>query len=391
MSIPYNITKDALTVVIDGKTHVVANNQVNFSIVRAALLAEDWNRVRNSMTPKNVFEAWSDGKFKYRDDKLFFEDTEVNGSIATRIVEMIRKGDNPTALLNFWTRLQNNPSYRSVTQLWSFLTNKNIPLTRTGFILAYKSVRRDYKDHHSGTLTNTVGTRLKMPRNQISDDPQVPCHEGLHVGALAYASDFVSGSRIIICKIDPADVVCVPYDSSQQKMRVCEYLVVGEHGGELPSTVLDDLDEVYIEELTQAEASQASGEPDLDEDEEDEKDEDEDEEAAEIEAEEAEHEEEVVVKPAKVTPKKAPKKAKATPKKKAEAKVVKAKATKPAKAIARTSHKYDKLTDTELLDIGIRELREYAAKSLHIAGVGHLPGGKMALVAKISEIRNKDG
>ena len=53
----------------------------------------------------------------------------------------------------------------------------------------------------------------------------------VHVGALAYAITFCSGggSRIVICEVDPENVVCVPYDCSQQKMRVCEYKVIGHH------------------------------------------------------------------------------------------------------------------------------------------------------------------
>ncbi len=42
--------------------------------------------------------------------------------------------------------------------------------------------------------------------------------------------------KIVICKINPKDVVCVPHDMSQQKIRVCEYTVVGDFQGELNRT-----------------------------------------------------------------------------------------------------------------------------------------------------------
>jgi hypothetical protein len=62
------------------------------------------------------------------------------------------------------------------------------------------------------------------------------------VGALGYVNSFRQGGKIVICKVDPADVVCVPYDSSQQKMRVCKYLVVGFFTGQLPDTLVHDAD-----------------------------------------------------------------------------------------------------------------------------------------------------
>lgn len=156
---------------------------------------------------------------------------------------MATDGQDPTMLLKFWVRLKNNPSWRSVKQLFNFLDHENIPFTKDGCFLAYKSVRNDYKDVHSSKWDNSPGAVNEMPRNEISDDPLEACHIGFHVGALSYARIF-HGSRIMVCKVDPADVVCVPYDAGQQKMRVSKYKVLGEHSGQpLDSTVFDDFEE----------------------------------------------------------------------------------------------------------------------------------------------------
>jgi hypothetical protein len=122
------------------------------------------------------------------------------------------------------------------------MQHKGIPLTDDGNFLAYKSVRKDYKDHHSGQFDNSPGVVNEMPRNKISDDPRIECHEGFHVGALEYASTFKSDGRVVVCEVDPVDVVCIPYDYSQQKMRVSKYKVIGNHNGEsLSSTThVDD-------------------------------------------------------------------------------------------------------------------------------------------------------
>jgi hypothetical protein len=173
--------------------------------------------------------GFEDGQFTYNGASL---PTELN----QRVIKMATAGDDPTALFNFWERLQKNPSKRSVDQLFSFLSHQGIPFEKDGTFLAYKGVRSDLKDAHSGKFDNSPGNVHEMPRNQISDDPNHACHEGFHVGALAYASGF--SQRVVICRVDPEHVVCVPYDASAQKMRVCKYEVIGFHNGqELSSTV----------------------------------------------------------------------------------------------------------------------------------------------------------
>ena len=104
--------------------------------------------------------------------------------------------------------------------------------------LAYKGVTSNMTDAHTGTVDNSIGVTNELPRNKISDDPNKDCHFGFHVGALDYAKTF--SNRVIICKVDPADVVCVPYDCSQQKMRVCKYKVIGHWNGQpMSSTTID--------------------------------------------------------------------------------------------------------------------------------------------------------
>jgi hypothetical protein len=145
---------------------------------------------------------------------------------------MAAKNEDPGPLFKFWEKLQKNPSFRSVQQLWPFMDHKGIAFAPDGDILAYKSVRQDYRDHHSGEFDNHPGKILTMPRNQVSDDPNVACAEGFHFGSMNFAEGFNSGGRIIIAKINPADVVAVPYDDSMQKMRTCRYEVIGNHNGQ---------------------------------------------------------------------------------------------------------------------------------------------------------------
>ena len=66
-----------------------------------------------------------------------------------------------------------------------------------------------------------------MDRSKVEADRRITCAAGLHVAAWGYASGF-SGTKILEIKINPRDVVAVPPDYEQQKMRVCQYLVLRE-------------------------------------------------------------------------------------------------------------------------------------------------------------------
>jgi len=359
----YTMTTDTITVVFRGDVHTVRRGAPNFEDLRAALYLGQWDKVPNFLSVAGAIESWSQGNFKVVGQDVRMGDEVLPRELSERVVAMVSEKKDPASILNFWGRLRRNPSKRSVDQLWSFLNHKGIPLTEDGCFLAYKSVRRNFLDHHSGTVDNKVGVVNEMARNQISDDPRQACHEGYHVGALNYAQTFGGeGSRIIICKVDPMDVVCVPYDSSSEKMRVCKYEVVGHHGSDfLPSTVCDE------------EASIAGVDYDEDGDYEDE-----------------DYEDEVEDVPVPKAVKPAPKpdsKAKAMAKIKTKAK------TKPEHVPLKKSKrgsgwaKFDRMDEDKLLAQSIDSLRKYASNGLLIFGASKIPGGKVALVARIMDVR----
>lgn len=229
MSYPYTITNDNVSIVVDGETLTVRRGASNFEAARNAVLAEDWSDIKTIFSQVLHIEKWLRHQFTFVNGRITFYGDPMDESLSARLIAMAEAGGSPEPWLDFWQRLQSNPSMRSVSQLPKFLQNKGIPIDNAGYILAYKAVQHDYLDYHSSTVANTVGSEHSMPRNKISDDPNHACHEGFHVGALEYAQTFGGPDRrILICQVDPADVVCVPYDCSMQKMRVCAYKVLSE-------------------------------------------------------------------------------------------------------------------------------------------------------------------
>ena len=329
----YTITKESIIVVWGGKTHTVKNTMPNFVALRKALIDGDYEAVPNHLTVTKSLKEWTYGKYSLEGNAVMFDGVAIPEALNKRIHEMATKGESPTPVLKFWERLLRNPSYRSVNQLWSFMAHKNIPLVDDGCFLAYKGVRNDYKDKHSGTYDNSPGNTHEMPRNQISDDPNVACHEGFHVGALEYARSFAGDERIVVCKVDPEHVVCVPYDCSAQKIRVCKYTIVGNYGCALPSTTYNE------EKVDPAE----DNEDDLDREGC----------GCEINGDEGDDDDDAPVEKKPRGPK----------------------------------HEFDNYNTVQLLEQSIEDLRKYASHHLKVVNAYKIPGGKLALVECIEKTR----
>jgi hypothetical protein len=103
----------------------------------------------------------------------------------------------------------------------------NLPITPDGHFLAYKKVRENYKDVHSGTMDNSVGQVVEMERHEVNDNKDQTCSTGLHFCSQSYLTSF-GGERIVIVKINPRDVVSIPSDYNDAKGRACRYEVIGE-------------------------------------------------------------------------------------------------------------------------------------------------------------------
>ena len=86
---------------------------------------------------------------------------------------------------------------------------------------------------YKGEYDNTPGRIVEMPREMVDPVRGNTCSQGLHVAAFKYAhSDYGNGEgHLLEVKVNPRDVVAVPPDYDNQKMRVCKYKVIKICGG----------------------------------------------------------------------------------------------------------------------------------------------------------------
>jgi hypothetical protein len=178
-------------------------------------------------------EEYTQGTFKVDQAAgiVTIDGQEVNNVISERIVAFYKENLPYLPLVHFWRNIQQNPSEESKKHLFLFLEANKMPITHDGCFLGYKRVKRDEQgnliDVYSSTFCNNVGAVVTMDRNNVNPDRQQTCSVGLHVAAYDYAAHQYFGSDLLEVKVNPKDVVTVPNDYSNQKMRVCRYEVVG--------------------------------------------------------------------------------------------------------------------------------------------------------------------
>jgi hypothetical protein len=146
-----------------------------------------------------------------------------------RMITMLQEGFPVEPMVAFMENLMQNPSKRAVTELYGFLEKNQLPITPDGHFLAYKKVKGDFTDCHTGKMDNSVGCDVEMERNKVDDDKNATCSTGLHFCGMSYLSHF-GGERTVIVKINPRDVVSIPTDYNEAKGRACRYEVIGELG-----------------------------------------------------------------------------------------------------------------------------------------------------------------
>lgn len=238
-----NDNSQTVVAVIDGELYTATNEHPMFNSI--LLKVKDGTATASDFDFKqNVIEYMSLApEVEIVDDVLMLAGTPAHDALAKKIVDSVRNGESATPLVNFISKLLDNPSRNSRDQLFDWLEASGFEINDDGDIVGYKSVYSSglgdyYLSVSSGTafvngakqvgqITQYDGSEVSMPRYEVTDNPAIACSYGLHVGTIGYADSF-SGDTIIKVIVNPADVVSVPNDDAR-KMRVCRYTVVGVH------------------------------------------------------------------------------------------------------------------------------------------------------------------
>ncbi len=230
MNYPYTIVGNSASVFFEGAMHIVESTDNRFECMCELLRMpkHDKDKLESILEMPKAIERVTQGLVTVTEDNVTYVGEVVQSTMARRLIEMLQQGHDVKPWAAFMNNLMLNPSYRSRECLFDFLENCKTPITEDGCFIAFKMVKDNYKDSHTGTMDNSVGKVVSMARSQVDDDPNNTCSAGLHVCGSRYMNGYTFGPRTMVCKVNPRDVVAVPRDYSFAKMRLCRYEVIAE-------------------------------------------------------------------------------------------------------------------------------------------------------------------
>lgn len=231
MNFAYTITPKGVSLVLDGRMRTVPKNSMNYEKLIAAIKSKAaLDVIRNMVDIPSFIAKVTAGRVQVGMGEVRFDGEPVKNVIAERLLSLLTQGLDVEPLARFLDRLMSNPTETAREELYLFLESGDLPITDDGCFLAFKKVRSNYHDIHSGTMDNSVGKVVSMDRASVDPDRHRTCSAGLHFCSYSYLGHFggSGGNRVVIVKIDPADVVAIPSDYNNAKGRTWRYEVVGE-------------------------------------------------------------------------------------------------------------------------------------------------------------------
>lgn len=240
------LTDKGLNLVIDNVPHTINKDHYNYEQILTALRSKDYSKVVDLIDVKKSIETFSNELVKVVNGEVTYRGQPIHNTLTKRMLEMLRLGLDIKPMALFLINLMQNPSHRAVTELYPFMEACDLPITADGELLVYRSVNEDYWDRHTGgtafskpfkedgdnpvferngcisTIINGFRT-VEVERNSVDDNPNNTCSKGLHVCSQKYG---MYGSRLLLCSVNPRDVVSVPNEYNSAKMRVCRYRVI---------------------------------------------------------------------------------------------------------------------------------------------------------------------
>lgn len=250
---PFITTPKGVTVYIDNSPCYVDKTENNYDKVIEAIKTQNMEELQLLLMKREAFKSFVEGSELTIDsmDNIFYKDQQVPMYVAKVALQMRADGFDIHPLVNFIEKLMQNPVKSAIEELYQFMEIANLPITPEGNFLAYKLVRDDYKDIHSGTFDNSVGNICEMPITECDTDRNNHCSRGLHFCSKEYLSSFGdSTSRLMIVEISPSDVVSIPTDYNFSKGRAWKYKVVGEiPNGKRDTTQVKEFEKTSVKEF----------------------------------------------------------------------------------------------------------------------------------------------
>lgn len=225
----WNASSKFISISVDTETYNADQYHPNFKEALTALINDEFEKAIDLINIERAVQKYisNTGNVRIENGTLYYKDTPLRSGLVDRILDSMEKGEDFERYIPFLENLMKNPSARAVQRLFDFLVANDIEITSAGYFIAWKYVNQNYMDCHTGTYNNSPGQLIEMPRNLVNDDDTQTCSHGLHVCSAGYLP--TSGNyKIVSCLVHPKDVVSIPTDYKDSKMRTCRYEVLAD-------------------------------------------------------------------------------------------------------------------------------------------------------------------
>lgn len=263
MTLQYSIVgsgdQQHITVFVPGDAPLVAgSDHVNFEKIVEGARNQDENILDLFDVTRSIERhARLSDRVSVKYGKVYLDNDPVDGgALQDQIVKFVQDGQDFGPLVAFYERLVTNPLGDVREAMFEFIEAQSksgsFTITPEGKVLGYKAVHAQEPEWREGVdevlvpsrrgegfvngrdvshdefIEQVPGDVVEMARSRVLHEPSQACGDGLHIGTWAYASSFLYGEtkRVMLVEFDPRDVVSVPLNYSEGKIRVCRYKVI---------------------------------------------------------------------------------------------------------------------------------------------------------------------
>lgn len=225
----YIINKDSVTLTYQDEVYTTDKSNANFKEIIELILEQNYSAAVNLFSPSAAISNWVDGLLEVRDDRIFYDNFEIKGKFVEKIIKHAQNDLDVASFLKFLKLTMEQEDVEVRNRLLDFAADDTIDFSDEGYVIAFKNVRGDYYDKHSGKFRNMVGDKPSVPRSSVDANHNTTCSTGLHVCSFKYlVRCWGTSGRNMVVHVNPKDFVAIPYDYDDSKARVSTYTVVDE-------------------------------------------------------------------------------------------------------------------------------------------------------------------
>lgn len=182
-------------------------------------------------------------------DNASFEKIRLDSALEKHLIRLMTERNQSASAMRDWQsyaafteNLYSNVDERIREQFVKWLEAQDwLTFTEDGCFIGYKGCQKNPDTGiaesikcgpgvvngavYNGHIPNPDGAIVEIDRSLVENDPSVGCASGMHVGTYDYAKNWGNGVLLRV-KVNPRDVISVPFDCDAQKIRCCRYEVL---------------------------------------------------------------------------------------------------------------------------------------------------------------------